>query len=553
VLITKTNIQFQIIYRPNTVTKSNTMKNFTTHALIFFLLLISVAAKSQSGPKLNSLPTATATILLDFDGQTVTAAGWNAGKTFTVGASNLTDAQITEIFERVSEDYRPFNVNITTDEAKFVAAPLAQRVRIIVTGTSSWYAAGVGGISYIGSFTWGDDTPGFVFADRLSYNTKYVAECCSHEAGHTVGLSHQSTYDSNCKLIQTYNPGSGSGQTGWAPLMGNSYGQNMTGWIDGPTPYGCAATQDNLTIITSQNGFTYRPDDYTDAVDASAYSLGTGSFNVPGIITTSTDKDAFKFVNTNSGNIHLEVTPFGLNTDNSGANLDAQLDLYDGNKNLIRTYNPTDVMNVVADTVLNAGTYYLVVSGAGNANVGNYGSLGSYTLSALKSLLPIHDIALTGVSTDSKHNLNWKIVADEPIKSETLEVSSTGSSFKTLSGINIAANSFSYAPNQSATLYYRLKVTSVTGQVMYSNILALKGTGNNVKAYSVSTFITSDITVNAPDNYQYIINDMNGRILAKGNGIKGVNKINIQNQATGMYVIQLINNNTKQTERIIKQ
>ena len=530
------------------------MKNFTTQILSLCMLLFSQVAFGQSGPKLNSLPTASGTIYLDFDGETVTSAGWNGGNTFTVAASTLSDAQITEIFERVSEDYRPFNVNITTDLAKFVAAPVTNRVRIIVTSSSSWYAAGVGGISYIGSFTWGDDTPGFVFADRLSFVTKYVAECCSHEAGHTVGLSHQSTYDNNCNLVQTNNPGTGSGQTGWAPVMGNSYGQNMTGWIDGPTPYGCSATQDNLTIITSQNGFTYRTDDYADDINTTPYSLGSGSFNVPGIITTSTDKDAFKFVNTSSSNVHLEVTPFGLNNDNAGANLDVQMQLYDGNKNLIRTYNPTDVMNVIVDTVLNTGTYYVVISGAGNVNVGSYGSLGSYTFSALKGLLPIHDITLTGNSNQSKHNLNWKIIADEPIKTTVIEVSNTGSSFKTLSSVNTDATSFSYSPNQSGTLYYRLKATSVTGQVVYSNILALKSSNSSTdKPYTVSTFVKDNITINAPDNYQYIINDINGRVLAKGIGTRGVNYVNIQNQPAGMYVIQLMNNNTKQAERIIKQ
>ena len=58
-------------------------------------------------------------------------------------AAPLTDAQILEIFNRVSEDYRPFNVNITTDSVKFLAAPLTQRIRVIVTPTSSW-KTGVG-------------------------------------------------------------------------------------------------------------------------------------------------------------------------------------------------------------------------------------------------------------------------------------------------------------------------------------------------------------------------------------------------------------------------
>src|SRR5690606_9430301 len=147
---------------------------------------------------------------------------------------------------------------------KFLAAPLNKRVRIIVTTTSEW-RPGVGGVSYTGSFTWLDDTPGFVFADRL-VTPKMIAECVSHESGHTVGLSHQSRYNTDCDLTATYHAGNGLGETGWAPVMGNSYNRNMTGWNNGPTPYGCANTQDNLTIITTQNGFGYRTDDHNDNI-----------------------------------------------------------------------------------------------------------------------------------------------------------------------------------------------------------------------------------------------------------------------------------------------
>ena len=209
----------------------------------------------------------------------------------------MTDAQITEVFNRVSEDYRPFNINITTDSTVFFSAPVAQRVRIIITPTSSWYQ-GVGGVSYTGSFTWGDGTPGFVFCDRLGPNNpKMVGECCTHESGHTVGLSHQSTY-SNCTLVDTYNAGIGSGEIGWAPVMGNSYYKNLTGWNNGPTPNGCSITQDNLSIITTQNGFTYRTDDYSDDPNnnPALVTLNNQAFSMPGIITTNTDKDVFKFV-----------------------------------------------------------------------------------------------------------------------------------------------------------------------------------------------------------------------------------------------------------------
>ena len=171
---------------------------------------------------------------------------------FKLCTFRIDDAQITEIFNRVSEDYRPFNINITTDSTIFLAAPLTQRIRIIVTPTSGWYT-GVGGVSYTGSFTWGDDTPGFVFPDRLGpNNTKMVAECCTHESGHTVGLSHQSKYDNPALCLLLIMLVAGTGQTGWAPVMGNSYYENFSGWNNGPTPNGCTADQDNLSIITSQ-------------------------------------------------------------------------------------------------------------------------------------------------------------------------------------------------------------------------------------------------------------------------------------------------------------
>ena len=526
------------------------MKNFTYLALLFFSLFISATAFSL--PKLNSYPSATATIFLDFDGQTVIGTGWNNGNPLFCAASGLTDPQITEVFNRVAEDYRPFNINITTDSTKFLSAPLNRRIRIIVTPTSSW-TSGVGGISYIGSFTWGDDTPGFVFSDRLGPNNpKYIGECCSHESGHTVGLSHQSTYDNNCTLTETYCLGTGTGEVGWAPIMGNGYYRNMTGWNDGPTPYGCANTQDNLTIITAQNGFTYRTDDYNEAMNSSTYAITGSSFNIDGIITTSTDKDAFKYTVAQNVNFHLDAVPYNIGSNYIGANLDMKIMLYNGTT-LIRTYDPPTAMSIAIDTVLNAGTYYFVVDGTGNSNTSNYGSLGAYTLTGFNGPLPIHDVTLNGTINNNKHDLSWSIIADEPIKEQVVEVSEDGIIFKPLYTLYNTTKVFSYSPYNSGMLYYRIKVTSVIDQTAYSNIVALKATGKPEKSFTVSTFVQHEITVNAYDNYQYRLSDANGRMIATGIGTKGMNRINVDNKPSGLYVLQLFSNNEKQTERIIKQ
>ncbi len=531
------------------------MKNLTQKLCFIALLFTSLNVCAQI-PNLSSNPGTPSspkpTIFLDFDGQTVRSSGWQSGTPFICDPAALTPSQINEIFDRVSEDFRPFNVNITTDSTQFLMAPPLRRVRIIVTPTSAWYQ-GVGGVSYTGSFTWGDDTPGFVFSDRLANSSKYVSECCTHESGHTLGLAHQSKYDSACNLTQQYRTGTGSGQTAWAPVMGNSYYSNMTGWDNGPTPSGCSTPQDNLTIITTQNGFGYRSDDYSGTLGNTTTTINPAGFNLQGIISTNTDVDAFKFTIAQGGYIHLSAAPYSVGTLNDGADLDVKLMLYNSSKNLIATYNPINTMDVVIDTSLNIGDYYVAVAGAANSNTTNYGSLGSYTLSGYRGALPIRNISLKGYNDKGQHKLNWEIIADEPIASQALEVSSNGTDFHSILNDVDGVRKYEYTALENNTLFYRLKATNVLNQSLYSNILVLKNNINTEKLFTVSTLVQDNILVRATDNFTYNLFDLNGRLIESGKQIKGSSNIKVQNLTKGMYVLQMMTDNFKQTERIIKQ
>jgi len=529
------------------------MKKLST---LFIAMSLLFSFKALSIPKLNSYPgftPTTATIFLDFDGHYVHSSMWNSGLPIDCAPAGMSDAYITEAFYRMAEDYRPFLINITTDSTVFLAAPLTKRIRIIVTSTSSW-CPGVGGVAYVGSFSFGDDTPAFVFSDQLAYSPKNVGEACSHEGGHTVGLSHQSRYGTDCSSpTEYYHSGIGGGENGWAPIMGNGYYRNMTNWNNGPTPDMCTATQDNLSIITTQNGFGYRPDDFGQTMNASTYTLGPSNFTVNGIITTNSDMDAFRFVIAQNSNFHLTAVPFNVSSGWIGADLDIKLELYDVAGTLIQTYDPATTMDVTIDTILVAGTYYLKIDGTGNVNIGEYGSLGSYTITGTTGALPIHDVALVGSIDKGKHNLDWNIIADEPIKSITVESSTDGLIFSKLSAVAPNATKFSYSPNQNGTIYYRLKVTTVLDQTAYSNTIALKSTGAADKPFFVSTLVHNDITVNASEKFSYRLSDMNGRVLSTGGGMQGMNKISTYNLPNGMYIIQLSNNNHQQTERIVRQ
>ena len=113
-------------------------------AIIKFVLLFAAAivihlnVKAQT-VKLSSLPSAKATVFLDFDGEYITGTSWNWSGPIDAKAASLNNTEIAEIFNRVAEDYRPFNLNITTSAEVYLAAPFDQRIRIVITPTSAWY------------------------------------------------------------------------------------------------------------------------------------------------------------------------------------------------------------------------------------------------------------------------------------------------------------------------------------------------------------------------------------------------------------------------------
>ena len=446
-----------------------------TRTLIVSLVAVfaTTAFKASAQvPKLSSNPTASATIFLDFDGQTVSTPYWNGGRTFYCTPSGLTETQITTAFYQVAEDFNPFNLNVTTDSTVYFNAPINQRQRIIVTAYSSWYGS-AGGVAYLNTFRWGMEIPGFVFANLLNYNEKNVAEASSHESGHTLGLNHQTLYDADCNFKYEYNPGSGTNgsATSWAPIMGNSYGKTLTLWHKGTTTSGCNTLQDDLAILSDtrngSNGFGYKSDlvgnttrDATVlpmSTTVSANSQPTTGFNVSSEINTSSDVDIFRIDITSDTRLQLSATPSASGS--TKPNVDMQMTILDSRGNTINTYNPASSLNVSIDSFVTAGTYYLRLTNASNTNVSNYGMLGDYTVAgaALPSTLPVHSMKLNGKANNSNHELNWSIVADEPIESISIETSTNGMSFSSLQNVTATVQASAINPRkrkQSTTAYW---------------------------------------------------------------------------------------------------
>ena len=134
---------------------------------------------------LHSNPGATKTIFLDFTGYTTSGTYWNSsfnnGNDIVTaaydfdGSGSFSDAElerIQRIWQRVAEDFAPFDVNVTTadpgaeDLRNTGGADTQWGIRVVIGGNVSWYGS-AGGVAYLTSFTWSTDTPVFVFEDNL--------------------------------------------------------------------------------------------------------------------------------------------------------------------------------------------------------------------------------------------------------------------------------------------------------------------------------------------------------------------------------------------------
>jgi hypothetical protein len=536
------------------------MKNLFRSLCLFILVLFQGEVRAQV-PVMSSYPTAGAVLFLDFDGHTVTGTSWNYMGPIVCNSSGLDNTRIIEIFNRVAEDYRPFNLNVTTDSTKFWAAPANRRSRVIITTSYSWYGAGAGGVSFVGSFTWADNSPSFVFSSLQSYNVKLIAESVSHESGHALGLYHQASYDANCIKTSDYHYGLGSGEIGWAPIMGVGYYKNFTLWNNGPNSYGCTNYQNDLEIITSTlNGFGFRSDDHgNNSGSATLATFTTNQFTASGVIERNTDQDLFKFIIPYNARFQLDAIPYNVGTGNSGSDLDLHVTLYDGSMAPINVYNPGALLSSLVDTTLNSGTYYVEIEGKGNQFAPAYASLGSYSLLARFDnggiALPLRKLELRGAQNGDIHQLSWMIDADEKIVQQVVEYSSDGRNFESLTEATDVERSYIYKPSSSnGTFYYRLNVAFENGHRYYSNIISLRDNGKLARPRLISNLINAGtIYVSSPGHYSYDIIDLNGKRIGSGQLNNGMNNIQAAAITKGVYVIRFAGDNQQWTDKFLRQ
>ncbi len=340
--------------------------------------------------KLHSLPGANRVVYLDFDGHDAAGSRWAEGKTDTYAEpfsldsnpafSNTELEWIQEVWQRMAEDFAPFAVDVTTED------PGIEAIRRTDSNDQTYgtrvafsaniiFECGCGGVAYLGVFdNYGTRSDGTFNHDYFqpawvkvgsSWSAKSMAEAGTHEAGHNLSLVHDGDNEVG------YYRGHGD----WAPIMGVGYYKSITQWSKGE--YANANnTEDDIAEI-QKSGAPLRADDHGNDIN-SGTALTTSNVNQQGVISSSSDVDAFTF-STSGGQVSVTVAGTDL-----GGNLDASLRLIDSSGATVAFADPAGVAASLTKNV-GAGTFAIVVDGVGAGNpssdgYSDYASLGFYSL-----------------------------------------------------------------------------------------------------------------------------------------------------------------------------
>ncbi len=357
--------------------------------------LFSVSVPASTPPLRHSRPGAARVLYLDFNGHTVAGTSWNNGSgaapayvctaydtNGNFGSFNPAEqAAILLIWERVAESFRPYDVDVTTEEP----AVFNNRVsRVLITkardanavlNPSADTASGVAFLNGFGNSNFATATGiCFVYQDNLT--PSQIAGVASHEIGHQMGLSHDGTVGTE------YYAGHGGGETSWSPIMGSGR-RNVVQWSKGEY-LNANNPQDDLAIIAGK--LTFRADDATPATVAPLVADGA-ALQLSGVLEITDDTDTFAFT-TAGGPVALAVSPPEVAGFSNLYSVDLVADLRDATGNVVARSAPADSVSSTLNVTLPAGAYTLRVSSDGTANplaspptgYTAYGSVGSYRI-----------------------------------------------------------------------------------------------------------------------------------------------------------------------------
>lgn len=218
--------------------------------------ILSSTSYDTEKPILSDYNDPIALIFVEYRSTRISSPYWNGGVPFTTKQVVFDSSTMWYLPYFANAMYGRWRVRFTTDSVYFTNFSGHKDTMHVVSNmilpdgsaTEVNLLSFASGVAYISSLFYPQVNHGFVFANVFP-NTRYkkldMASIVVHEAGHMIGLSHQSQYDANCSKIQEYRPGT---------FMGNPFYPTKGKWVVGPTNRGCTIIQDDTLRLEQALG-----------------------------------------------------------------------------------------------------------------------------------------------------------------------------------------------------------------------------------------------------------------------------------------------------------
>jgi hypothetical protein len=227
-------------------------------------------------------------------------------------------------------------------------------------------------------------------------------------------------------------------------------------------------------------------------------------------------------------------------------------------------------------TYLNANDFDFTIggkSGAASSTVGlrlNSLWFKSFSLApqVSQSILPLHLLNFQGNVNGSKSNLQWTVAENETGYAFELEKSYDGKNFNTAALVftttKTGTENYSYKEEMNRSAFYRLKMINKDNSISYSKIIKLsvekEAETNQIRLLQNPVASSLQFTYVAAENSfsNISIYTASGTKLfsTQLQSQKGTNTYNVSLDAkikTGIYLLEIVNNNQQSISKFIKQ
>lgn len=339
----------------------------------------------------------------------------------------------------------------------------------------------------------------------------------SSVAANTVFISYAiSTTTTNFSLNGTL-----TSPSIWTSLVSPSLITNSSGTITVVSSTGTIPANKNVVVIASTNTISYDLKTFGTDVYVLPYNIAAGSPRVVGYTA------AGNFANSGGTNRYFRIS-VGL---------------------------CRDTVSFIPSSLPGAD--------GGGAKWNSAGVITYYNTGSSGAVLPVNLISAKAFKEKEKTILEWKTAGNSSAVYFEIEKSLNGSSFtkvgtviaESAQFVEAKAYSFKDEDVNDQAVFYRLRLVDKDNSHSFSPVMRLVERQSSGKSRIFPNPASSQIfieTVNN-DNYNYVIKDFSGKVLAGNNFSGGSASINIETLPSGCYFLQLIGSGDIETHKIIRE